>query len=72
MGFKPDHLHHMRAFDLPRSDSATAAAPAATPHIRVDPISPVMIVALGAPIGRRLSKSLAAKPGARAQGSPAI
>jgi hypothetical protein len=19
MGFKPDHLHHMRAFDLPRS-----------------------------------------------------
>jgi hypothetical protein len=73
MGFKPDYLHYMRAFDLPRSDSVTAASPAAaTPHIPVDPISPVMIVPLGAPIGLRRSKSLTGKPGARAQGSPAI
>jgi hypothetical protein len=31
MGFKPDHLHHMRAFDLPRSDSVAGGGDAAHP-----------------------------------------
>src|ERR1700730_4428738 len=70
MGFQPDYLHYMRAFDLPRSDSVTAASPAAaTPHIPVDPIPPFMIVPLGAPIGLRRSKSLTGKPGAGLRGA---
>jgi NitT/TauT family transport system ATP-binding protein len=36
MGFKPDHLHHVREFDLTHSDSFKAASrPEATPGARV-------------------------------------
>jgi NitT/TauT family transport system ATP-binding protein len=41
MGFKPDHLHHVREFDLTHSDSFKTEPPAeGARHTRADPIPP--------------------------------